>query len=597
MFQYLRQYNGDYLSFWKTFMEQAVRFCDVQAMCLLQNSETQWQIFMVWPGIHLFKDHDITNEALIGIANQTFHNQKETVSQGQTHHKKNVTLVATPIHDGANGIQIGIFLLNHQANLTTVLSRFSLISDIPDSYHIFQDQLVLTHRVALFAQTLNLMVMINDEDRFLSAVMTLCNELATHFQCTRVALGWIDGRYIRIQGMSHIEHFDPKMGAVQALESAMEEALDQNEEIVIPSPENHWNVVIRSHESYTRKFGGSHMVSLPLRIKNLAYAVISCERTFEFKHDDIRGLRMICDQVMRRLFDLKQSDRWLGARFVAWTRKKLSKFFGIEHTFAKLVGIICTILLIYIFVGYKDYRVKAPCILKTDNLAYIQAPFNGYISDVSVQIGDIVRTGDLLLELDTRDLKLREAAAIADMHQFARAEEKARSQDHLADMRIAQARLEKAQVELERIHFFLNQAIVKAPFSGVIVQGERQKLLGAPVREGDVMYKIAAMKDYYIQLDVNEQDVHDVNLDQSGQIAFLSRPDQKISFRIFQISYSAKVKEKENIFEIRASLTDKPENWWRPGMSGIGHIEVGKRRIIWILSHRTIDYIRLYIWW
>ena len=455
----------------------------------------------------------------------------------------------------------------------------------------------LYKRIDLFEHIFSLMLLINEEERFLSSVMTLCNELASRFQFFRVALGFNEGKYVRVQGISHIENFEPKMGAIQELESAMEEALDQNEEIIIPIPDDKWKVVVRSHENYSRKYGSVHIVSIPLRIKEEPVAILTCERSNPLSFDEIRCLRMICDQVIRRLFDLKEIDKWFGARLSGWLRNKLAIIFGIEHTFAKLMTLICSGLILFIIFGKNDYKIKAPFILKTDNIAYVQAPFDGYISKVETKIGDIVDKNDLLLELDTRDLRLKEAEIVADIHQFSRAEEKARSQDHLADMKIAQARLKRSQLELKRVQYFLEQARVKAPFSGIVVQGERQKLLGAPVRQGDIMYKIAEMNEYYVQLDVDEDDIHEIKKDLSGEIAFLSRPDIKFPIKINQISYTAQVKEKKNIFEVRAVINEKNQLWWRPGMSGIGKIDIEQRPIIWILSHRTIDFFRLYFWW
>jgi multidrug resistance efflux pump len=462
---------------------------------------------------------------------------------------------------------------------------------------INEQESLLKQRIELFENALSLNILLNEVDRYQAAVMTLCNEIASRFQTSRVSLGWLKNKYIQIQGMSHVEHFEPKMGAVQALETAMEEALDQNEEIIFPAPYNQWQAIIKAHERYIRQFGSEYIVSIPLRINDEPLAILTCERAAPFSIEEVRFLRMICDQVIRRLFDLKQFDRWFGARFGSWCRKKLAAIFGIEHTFAKLVTLICIALITYALIGKQMYRIKAPCILKTDQLSYIQAPFNGYISKVDVQIGDYVQKNQLLLELDTRDLHLKEAEIMADIHQYSRSEEKARSQDQLADMRIAQARLERSNIELKRISYLLNQAKVIAPFAGVVVHGERQKLLSAPVREGDILYKIAQLKDYYIQLDVDEQDIHEIEMGLCGKISFISRPEIKFPVQISQISYTAKVKDKKNIFEIQASLQGTPQNWWRAGMSGIGQIDIGYRRIIWIYTHRTLDYFYLHYWW
>jgi hypothetical protein len=32
-------------------------------------------------------------------------------------------------------------------------------------------------------------------------------------------------------------------------------------------------------------------------------------------------------------------------------------------------------------------------------------------------------------------------------------------------------------------------------------------------------------------------------------------------------------------------------------MSGIAKIGVGKRNVCWIVTHRTVDFLRLYFWW
>jgi hypothetical protein len=40
-----------------------------------------------------------------------------------------------------------------------------------------------------------------------------------------------------------------------------------------------------------------------------------------------------------------------------------------------------------------------------------------------------------------------------------------------------------------------------------------------------------------------------------------------------------------------------PESWWRPGMSGLCKLEVERRSLFWILTHRTVDFLRLKLWW
>lgn len=39
------------------------------------------------------------------------------------------------------------------------------------------------------------------------------------------------------------------------------------------------------------------------------------------------------------------------------------------------------------------------------------------------------------------------------------------------------------------------------------------------------------------------------------------------------------------------------QDWIRPGMSGVVKIDAGKRSILWILTHKVVDFLRLYFWW
>mgnify|MGYP006955695645 CR=1 FL=1 len=62
----------------------------------------------------------------------------------------------------------------------------------------------------------------------------------------------------------------------------------------------------------------------------------------------------------------------------------------------------------------------------------------------------------------------------------------------------------------------------------------------------------------------------------------------------------AVAREKRNAFIVKAAFDDVPperRDWWRPGMTGIGRLDAGNRTLIWLATHRTIDFLRLRLWW
>ena len=132
--------------------------------------------------------------------------------------------------------------------------------------------------VEKFAAVLDLLAPINEATRFLSASLAFCNGVATRFRCDRASLGWLEGGYIRLRAMSRTEQFDRQMAAAQSLEKAMEECVDQDEEILWPAARRRElrSRAITRHSRSEQKSG--NVCSVPLRLDGKVVAVLTCER-------------------------------------------------------------------------------------------------------------------------------------------------------------------------------------------------------------------------------------------------------------------------------------------------------------------------------
>jgi hypothetical protein len=122
-------------------------------------------------------------------------------------------------------------------------------------------------------------------------------------------------------------------------------------------------------------------------------------------------------------------------------------------------------------------------------------------------------------------------------------------------------------------------------------------LQGAPVRKGDPLFRLAQLDTLYIEMEVDEKDIHDVALKANSEITFLAQPHLSYPITIDTIKPVAEATESGNVVRIRASLIHPPAPWFRPGMSGAVRIETEKRSLIWVLMHRTIDTLRMVFWW
>jgi multidrug resistance efflux pump len=477
------------------------------------------------------------------------------------------------------------------------LIRMQLAADVPRAYQTANAAQNAKADVEKFASALDLMVAVNAETRFMAAAMAFCNGLSSRFNCDRVSLGWLKGGYIKLQAISRTEKFDRQMQAAQELEKAMEEAVDQDDEVVWPPAEGS-TVIARDHEAFSREQKVDHLCSLPLRADDKVVAAITCERrSAAFTPIELQQLRLCCDQAARRLADLQKHDRWFGARAATATREKLAKVLGPERTWAKVIALIIVAALAVLFFVPVTYRVEGNFIVRSDDVTYLTAPFDGYINEVFGRAGDVVEKGSKLVALDTSELLLEESSALADMNRYQREAEKARAAGALADMRIAQALADQAKARLDIVRYRVSRASITVPFEGVIVEGELRDRLKAPVKQGDALFKVAKLQTLYVEAEVDERDVHEIIGRKAGEIAFVSQPKLKYPIEITRVEPAAAPKKDGNFFKVRCTFAGKPEIWWRPGMSGVCKLSVEKRSIFWVITHRTVDFLRIKLWW
>ncbi len=591
----LRQFKGEPSEFWPLMVSgMATLFKAKAALLLVREKEQPWQQLLSWPESAKLNEDSLIVKSATKMA-------PAAEKHGFIHNlSPNVMLVAGCMqHQPGETQSILILQLQSTAveNNPDFDTQFHLLSDIPAIYQL--ERLVDRSRneTAYAIDALDLLTQINETPHFIEGAMTLCNEVASKHHCQRVSFGHIESGYIELKAISHMEKFERKMDIVQSLEKVMEETYDQDAEITLPAAEN-ISTVNREHQYFSQKNATKYLVSLPVRDKDNRIGVITCERNHRaFSDEEIRGLRIVLNQLGEPLTRLKKQDRWFGARWLDSTKEQLGRIVGYEHTWAKLVTVLLSSMLLYGLLGNWHYRVESPFIVRTNDLSYIPAPFDGYIQSTRIDIGDEVSRNQTLLQLDTEELLLQEGEVLADYSRYAREEDKARASNALSDMRIATALKDQSQAKLMQLRYNLNNATIKAPFSGIIVEGELKKMQGAPVKKGDVLFKVAASDELYLEINVPEVDIHEVQLGTNAEVAFVSQPDQKFPVRITRIHPSSTINQDSNNFIIEAEFTENLENWWRPGMSGVAKIDVGDRNIFWILTHRTVDFFRMYFWW
>ena len=447
----------------------------------------------------------------------------------------------------------------------------------------------------------DLVARVMKETQFGAASLALVNLLAAELKCDLAVLGVAEHGQVRVEAISHIDRFERKAENVQLLEAALEEALDQHGDLVFPlSPDS--PVISLAHDRLARMMGYGHLATLVVRDdespQRPPMALLLGRREDGFDAAMLHQVSVAIHLLQPWLVTLRERSQGMVLRSWGRLRHGLREGLSPERPGRKLLALGALLFVLGISFGSWPYRIEAQAELSTDSVQIVSAPFEGYLRQVGANLGDTVRAGSALAQLDTRELTLQAADLASELARHEAEADRARALGQAAETQISLARAAQARARLERLQFQLRQAEVLAPFDGVVVEGERRELAGTPVRQGDKLFKLARVEALYLVIHVSERDIRELPAQARGRLRLISQPDREIGFRVETLVPIAQVRGAQGgQFHLKARLDPAAEAWWRPGMTGLAQIDVGPRTVLWIWTHQLVDTLRLKLWW
>lgn len=598
----LAAFEGSPEEFWKVYLSE---FCAAtsarRVLLLVASGPSGWKAIRQWPDVPVDMPGDVELSAkLLSDLNGSDPVLSFTDSR--------LTAFAVQLQGAPTGKEKRNALLaftnkGFQDDLseTAFIDWLMLAVGIPAQYAARREtigQPVPTERALRLYEILDLVIRLGHETRFMKMAFALCNEMAARYDCDRVSLGWVQGPYVKLVAASHIEKFDARSVAVRALEGAMEEAMDQQSIIAYSAngPQQS-GVVVRAHEKFSQGPGADFILTVPMTLGEKIVGLVCLERnSAALSESDRWEIRLFGEASARGLSDLQDRDRWIGIRVASSFRQWCDGLFGPRNAAWKLAGGLSLAFLLVALVLPWSYRVDSTLAIRSKDLLFMPAPFDGYLRRVHVEVGDRVSHGALLVELDTSDLSLEESMASADLQRTERETQKAQGMRQLAEMQINYARQMQSAARLDLIRNQLTNAEIRAPYEGVVIEGDLKKNVGAPVRKGDLLLKFAKTEDAFIELEIDQADIHEVQAGSKGEFALVGRPDQKFRFTVERVDPVAVNREGRTVYLARARPDDGFQPAWRPGMGGSAKIEVGDRSLLWVMTHRTVRFLREFFW-
>ncbi len=449
--------------------------------------------------------------------------------------------------------------------------------------------------IARQGTTLDLVATLLEQERFFGSASAFVTELAGRLACERVSLGLVRGDRTHLEVLSHSSDFGKRANLVRALEAAMDETLDARAPVIFPAPTGAAPRVTRAHAELSRLYGAGAVCSVPVHGRDRVIGVLTLERADLFDEptlDLVEAVALIAGPLLeaRRREERPLADR-VRAELAARVRRRL----GRGQTAARAAAVAGAALLLFVLFARGDYLVTADTVLEPSVLRAAVASFEGYIAEVAVRPGDLVREGDLLAALDDRELRLERLRLLSERDRATQAYRNALSDRDAAEAELQSAQIEEASAELALLDERLARTRIVAPFNGVVVSGDLSQSLAAPVSRGELLFEIAPLDAYRVILEVDEREIGQVEVGQTGHLVLSAFASEPLGFTVEKLTPVSESFEGRNYFRVEARLDSPPERL-QPGMEGVGKVNAGRRRLLWIWTHDVVDWVRLALW-
>jgi multidrug resistance efflux pump len=242
-----------------------------------------------------------------------------------------------------------------------------------------------------------------------------------------------------------------------------------------------------------------------------------------------------------------------------------------------------------------EFRVSAKAVLEGRVQRAVPAPFEGFIATAPAKAGDMVHAGDVLATLDDHDLQLDRVRWQSERERLILKSREAMSKHDPGTSGQLDAQLRQTDAQIALTAEKLKRTRITSPIDGMLVSGDMSQLIGAPIETGKVLYEVAPLEDYRVIVRLDERDIRYVRPGQSGHVLLQGMTGDSVPFTVQRITSVAETDSGHNTFRVEGTLVVSPANL-RPGMEGIGKIEIAEHSYAWVWTRGLRDWLRMLVW-
>lgn len=431
-----------------------------------------------------------------------------------------------------------------------------------------------------------------------AAAAALVSELARILGCERISMGWMERMHVRVMALSHGAQVT-RHPALDELTAAMHEAISQAASLNLSQKSENAATVhmVRAHKALLRRQGLSAVLSVPIADGADVVAVITCEKASgQFSPEQAHLLEQVMGAVTPLLLMRRQLDLPWTKRLSRKLRKLRSQMADPHYSWVRWLVVLAVLGLAAILAVPVPHRVSANARLEGSIQRIMTAPQDGFLKQVFVRPGDMVKAGQPLALMSDDDLQFTKRSRQAALAQSENAFADAFARGDRSQAAIEQARAAEARAELALVEQQIARTQIAAPFDGVVIQGDLTHQLGAPLKRGETLVTLSPNSDYRVILEVDESDIRLLAIDQKARLLLSSMPGQPLELSIKRITPVARTIDGSLRYEVQADPVDAgaaAAMGLRPGLQGVGKVELKWKPLAW----RGLSYVWRQLRW
>jgi len=431
------------------------------------------------------------------------------------------------------------------------------------------------------------------------SLFDIANDLKQRLNAHKVTIALRYGAHLQLKALSEMATFDKNTPLAKAYVAAMEETMDVGKPCVYvaetTSPTETSSSTLPLHQQLAHLSHSPCLHSYPLIAGTQTVGVMLCE----YQHTDhaqqhtwLAPFTALLAPIIRQR---QAAQRHSLSRLGGEIRALGQRLFGRGHLIWKTVAISVCLMLVILNVWQIPYRVSAKTVIEGEVQRVASAPFAGFIAHAAVKAGDHVQQGQVLAQLDDRELRLERSRWASERDQYQAKLREAVAGQKLSEVQILNAQSQQAHAQWQLVDDKITRAQLRAPFDGLVVAGDLSQQIGAPVEMGKELFTITPLRRYRVILQVDERDMAFIKRQQDGELVMMGLTGDPLRFKVHHITAIASQADGKNFFKVEALLESYSPRL-RPGMEGIGKVTTESRSMAWVLFHPLGQWLSLMMW-